>query len=88
LIFESFWPFRSPYAAYPRELFPSKAVFYPLIPLLYQADTEMQEPLLLIFAELPTLDDAAIEEHLHPPAFIESRRAELECRRRVLCILT
>jgi hypothetical protein len=63
-------------------------VFYPLIPLLYQADTEMQEPLLLIFAELPTLDDAAIEEHLHPPAFIESSRAELECRRRVLCILT
>lgn len=29
LIFESFWPFRSPYAAYPRELFPSKSVFLP-----------------------------------------------------------
>ena len=42
LIFESFWPFRSPYAAYPRELFPSKGVFYPLLPLLNQADTEMR----------------------------------------------
>jgi hypothetical protein len=56
LIFESFWPFRSPYAAYPKELFPSNEVFYPLIPLLSQADTDMQESLLIIFAELPTLD--------------------------------
>jgi len=85
LIFESFWPFRSPYAAYPRELFPSKAVFYPLIPLLCQAETEMQEPLFFIFAELPMLDDAAIEVHLLPPAFIKSSRAEPECQRRVPC---
>lgn len=56
LIFESFWPFRSPYAAYPKELFPSNEVFYPLIPLLSQADTDMQESLLIILAELPTLD--------------------------------
>jgi hypothetical protein len=56
LIFESFWPFRSPFAAYPKELFPSNEVFYPLIPLLSQADTDMQESLLIIFAELPRLD--------------------------------
>lgn len=56
LIFESFWPFRSPFAAYPKELFPSNEVFYPLIPLLSQADTDMQESLLFIFAELPSLD--------------------------------
>ena len=86
LIFESFWPFRSPYAAFPRELFPSKAVFYPLIPLLSQADTEMQESLLIIFAELPTLDDVEIEEHLLPPALIESSHADPEPQRRVHCI--
>ncbi len=57
LIFESFWPFLSPYAAYPRELFPSNEVFYPLIPLLSQADTDIQESLLNIFAALPTLVD-------------------------------
>jgi hypothetical protein len=54
LIFESFWPFRPPNAAYPRELFPSQAVFYPLVPLLSRVDTVTQESLLLIFAELPT----------------------------------
>jgi len=51
LIFESFWPFRSPYAAYPRGLFPSNEVFYPLIPLFSQADTAMQESLLNIFRQ-------------------------------------
>jgi hypothetical protein len=61
LIFESFWPFRSPNAAYPRELFPSRAVFYPLFPLLDQVDTEMQESLLIIFTELSMLDDIDFE---------------------------
>jgi hypothetical protein len=88
MIFESFWPFRSPYAAYSRELFPSIEVFYPLIPLLGQVDIEMQDPLLLIFAELPPLDDAVIEDPLLPPALIESSRAEPECQRRVPCSLT
>jgi hypothetical protein len=70
LIIESFWPLRSLYAAYPRELFPSKAVFYPLIPLLSQADAEMQESLLLIFAQLQMLDDVEIEERLPSLALI------------------
>jgi hypothetical protein len=87
LIFESIWPFRSPYAAFPRELFPSHEVFYPLIPLLSQADTDMQESLLIILAELPTLDNVEIEEHLLPSALIESSHADPERRRRVPCIL-
>jgi hypothetical protein len=78
LIFESFWPFRSPYAAYPRELFPSKAVFSPLISLLSEVDTAIQESLLLIFTELPTLDDVAIEERLLPSPRIESSRTDPE----------
>jgi len=78
LIFESFWPFRSPYAAYPPELFPSNEVFYPLIPLLSQADTDMQESLLIIFAELPMLEDVEIEEHLLPSALIDSSHADPE----------
>jgi hypothetical protein len=78
LIFESIWPFRSPYAAYPRELFPSNAIFYPLIPLLNQADTAMQESLHIIFTELSTQDDVDIEEHLLPSARIESSRADPE----------
>jgi hypothetical protein len=86
LIFESFWPFRSPYAAYPRELFPSNEVFYPLIPLFNQVDTAMQESLLNIFTQLPTLDDVAIEEPFLPSALIESSRADPEHQRRVLCL--
>jgi hypothetical protein len=88
LIFESFWPFRSPYAAYPWELFPSKVVFCPLIPLFNQPVTAMQEFLLIIFTQLPTLDDVAIKEHLLPPALIESSRADPESQRRVPCIPT
>jgi hypothetical protein len=76
LIFESFWPFRSPNAAYPRELFPSKAVFYPLIPLFSQVDTAMQESLLIIFAELPMLDDVEIAEHVFPTALTESNHTD------------
>jgi hypothetical protein len=87
LIFESFWPFRSPYATYPGELFPSNAVFYPLAPLLSQADSGMHESLLIIFAELPTLDDAEIEEHLLPTALTESSHADPEHRRSVAPIL-
>jgi hypothetical protein len=86
LIFESFWPFRSPYAAYPRELFPSSEVFYPLIPLFNQVDTTMQESLLNIFTQLPTLDDVATEEPFLPSALIESSRADPEHQRRVLCL--
>lgn len=88
LIFESFWPFRSPHAAYPRELFPSKSVFYPLIPLFSLVDTEMRESLLIIFAALPTLDDGAIEENLPPSALIEPSCADPEHQRRVPCVST
>ncbi len=87
LIFESFWPFCSPYAAYPWELFPSNEVFYPLAPLLSQADSGMQESLFTIFAELPTLDDAEIEAHVLPIALTESSHADPEHRRRVASIL-
>lgn len=86
LILESLWPFRSPYAAYPRELFPPESVFYPLIPLLNQADTEKQESLLLIFAALQTLDDVESEKHFLFPARNGSSNADPERRRRSPCI--
>jgi hypothetical protein len=86
LIFESFWPFRSPNAAYPREVFPSYDMFYPLLPLLKQADTEMRESLLIIFAALPMLDDGEIEEQVLPRALFESSHTDPEHRRRVHCI--
>jgi hypothetical protein len=86
LILESLWPFRSPYAAYPHGLFPSNEVFYSLIPLLNQADIEMQESLLNIFTQLPTLDDVEIEEHVLSPALTESSHNDLEYRRRMPCI--
>lgn len=70
LIFESFWPFRSPYAAYLREVFPSNEVFYPLIPLLSNADADMQESLHIIFAALPTLDEA--EHRRRVPCILEN----------------
>jgi len=88
LIFESLWPFRSPYAAYPREVFPFNEVFFPLIPLLKHADAGVQQSLLNIFTQLPMLVVDEILECLPPPALRESSRADPERQRKVPCIPT
>jgi len=55
ILFDCFWPFRYPYPAYSREAFPDNEVFYPLLPLLSLSDSEVQDMLVSIFAELPRL---------------------------------
>jgi hypothetical protein len=87
LIFQCFWPFRFPYPAYSWEAFPATEVFYPLAPLLELTDNDIQDALIGIFAELPTVDDAAILEHLLPVALHWSQHADAERRRRVASIL-
>jgi hypothetical protein len=87
MIFDSFSPFRIPSPALPRNLFPANEVFYPLAPLLGQVDAQHQESLLTIFAELPTLDDAEIGEHLLPVALRWSNHADAELRSQVITIL-
>jgi hypothetical protein len=87
LIFQCFWPFRFPYPAYGWDVFPDNTVFYPLAPLINHADDEMQDVLMGIFAELPTLDDAEILEYLLPLALQWSSHADPERRRRVPNVL-
>ena len=87
LIFQCFWPFRFPYPAYSWEAFPTNEVFYPLAPLLEQPDSDMQDTLMSIFAELPTLDDADILEHLLPVTLQWSQHTDVERRRRVASLL-
>lgn len=87
LIFQCFWPFRFPYPAYSWEAFPSTEVFYPLAPLLEQADSDMQDALIGIFAELPTVDDTDILEHLLPVTLQWSQHSDGERRRRVANLL-
>ena len=88
IIFDCFWPFRYPYPAYSSEAFPRNTVFYPLIPLFSWPDFAVQEMLISIFAELPTLDDAEIVEHLLPVALAWSSQADPELRRRIIDILS
>jgi len=87
MIFQGFWPFRHPYPAYTWQVFPVNEVFYPLAPLFDHADYAMQDTLMGIFAELPTLDDAEILEHLLPAALQWSKSPDPERRRRVTNVL-
>jgi len=87
LIFECFWPFRYPYPAFSWQAFPKNQVFYPLAPLFNQADYAMQDALIGIFSELPTLDDGEILEFLLPVALKWAEHADAEHRRRITNVL-
>ena len=87
MIFDCFWPFRHPYPAYSWQVFPANEVFYPLASLFDHADTAVQDMLMGIFAELPSLDDKEILEHLLPVALQWASHADAEHRRRVTNIL-
>jgi len=87
MIFDCFWPFRYPYAAYTWEQFPNNEAFYPLAPLLSQVDNSTQDLLVAIFAELPSLDDAEIAEYLLPIALAWSNHSDPERRQRITPIL-
>lgn len=86
MILDCFWPFRYPYPALTWEIFPANAVFYPLAPLLSQ-DDYIQDTLVAIFAELPTLDDPEIEKHLLPVALKWSHHPDADRRQRITTIL-
>ncbi len=87
MIFDCFWPFRYPYAAYNWECFPNNEVFYPLAPLLSREYDSIQDSLLTIFAELPSLEDEEIVEHLLPVALAWSTHPDPEHRQRITPIL-
>lgn len=87
MIFDCFWPFRYPYAAYTWEQFPNNEAFYPLAPLLSQVDDSTQDALVAIFAELPSLDDAEIAEYLLPIALAWSNHSDPQRRQRITSIL-
>gem|GEM_PF-1211578 len=87
MIFDCFWPFRHPYQAYTWEAFPPNQVFYPLAALFDQADEATTDMLLVIFAELPSLDDQAILEHLLPVALRRAQSQDADQRRLVAPVL-
>src|SRR5437588_8052868 len=87
MIFQGFWPFRHTYPAYTWQVLPANDIFYPLAPLFDHSDYAMQDALMGIFAELPSLDDAEILEHLLPVALQWSKSPDPERRRRVANVL-
>lgn len=87
MIFQCFWPFRYPYAAFSWQLFPANDVFYPLASLFTEADNEAQDTLMSIFAELPSLDDAEISRYLLPVALQWASDSDPERRRRIPNVL-
>lgn len=88
MVFDCFWPYRHPYQAYTWEVFPPNTVFYPLAALFAQANEATEDILLSIFAELPSLDDQAILEHLLPVALRWTQSQDAEQRRRAASLLS
>ena len=68
MIFDCFWPFHHPYPAYTWQAFPANEVFYPLAPLITQADARTQDTLIGIFGELSSLNDTEIASYVLPVA--------------------
>lgn len=87
MIFQCFWPFHHPYPAFNWQVFPANQVFYPLAPLINTTDKTVQEDLLGIFAELPTLDEPEIQTYLLPVALQWATSRDPQCRRRVVNVL-
>lgn len=88
MIVDCFWPFRYPFPAYSWEVFPANATFYPLASLLSLHDDYMQDTLMTIFAELPTLDDTEIATPLLPVALQWANHVESERRQRITVVLS
>jgi hypothetical protein len=87
MIFDCFWPFHHPYPAYTWQAFPANEVFYPLAPLITQADIRTQDTLIGIFGELSSLNDAEIASHVLPVALRWANSADPERRRRIANVL-
>lgn len=87
LLFECLCAFHHPYPAYAWHFFPANALFFPLTELLDTSDSEIQEALIAVFAELPAIDEEEITEHLLPVALAWARHTETERRRRVTYLL-
>lgn len=87
MIVDCFWMYHYPYPAYTWETFPANKVFYALAPRLSASDASIQDTLITIFTELPTLDDAEIEAHLLPIALRWAKDADSELRQRITIIL-
>lgn len=85
--FDCFWPFRHPYTLFSCEQFPTNAVFFPLATLLSGAEHDVQELILLLFAELPSLDDKEICTTLLPLALHWAKQSDPESRRLIAPIL-
>ncbi|QBD78267.1 hypothetical protein EPA93_20600 [Ktedonosporobacter rubrisoli] len=87
LIADCFLAFHYPYPAFAWHLFPDNQTFYPLAPLLKQANEAMQEALIAIFAELSDLNDPQIIDYLLPVALSWSNHANADYRRQVTPVL-
>lgn len=86
-IFDCFWSFRYPYPAFSWEQFPPNSTFFPLATLLADAEYDVQELLLIIFAELPSLDEPEIITPLLPLALRWAKHSNPEYRRLIAPVL-
>lgn len=88
MIVDCFWMYHYPYPSYTWEAFPANAVFYELAPHLSSSNESIQDTLVTIFSELPTLDDAQIAAHLLPVALQWAAHVDSERRQRIAIVLS
>jgi hypothetical protein len=87
MIIDCFWPFRQPYATYSWEKLPAIEAFSPLATLLVLNEDSIEDALVALFSQLPTLDNSEIAVALLPVVLRWAKHLDVDRRQRVISLL-
>jgi hypothetical protein len=87
MLVDCFWPFRHPYAAYTWQQLPPNAAFLPLTALFELNDDAIEDTLVIVFSQLPALDEGELQAALLPVALRWAAHADAELRQRIIPLL-
>lgn len=87
MIVDCFWPFRHPYATYNWEKLPANAAFSPLAALFALNEDSIEDLLVAVFSQLPTLDNSEIAAGLLPVVLRWAKHPDPDRRQRVISLL-
>ncbi len=87
MIVDCFWPFRHPYVTYNWEKLPANAGFSPLAALFALNEDSIEDSLVAVFSQLPTLDNCDITACLLPVVLRWAKHPDADRRQRVISLL-
>lgn len=87
MIVDCFWPFRHPYSTYGWEKLPANAAFSPLAALFALNEDSIEDSLVAVFSQLPTLENSDITAGLLPVVLRWAKHPDSDRRQRVISLL-